>query len=111
MRFWAFLLVFLSLSPSAFAQKIRPLIQGHCSIVEMPLDPVPGPCANLLLVLTDSNGKEVERTRTSAEGEFDFGLHRGQGFHIASGSRFFEVAEPQGAISGGPRIALRVRQK
>ena len=74
-------------------------------------NPIPGACVNLLLVLNDETGAEVEKTRTTVKGHFEFAGEAGKNYTIASGSKFYEVVAPQGLIHGGDRVNLQLQQK
>lgn len=90
-------------------------ITGRCTLIPSSDNPIGGPCANLMLVLNDSKGGEVDRERTTPDGEFELsttshpsadGLYR-----IGSGSRFYDVASPKALLRDGYSIELTLKSK
>ena len=90
-------------------------IHGSCSIEESTSNPIAGPCVNLVLVLNDSEGKEVLKTRTTAQGQFDFALdsttNTGSAFQIVPGSKFYEMSSPAALVHLGDRVHIKLKQK
>ena len=86
-------------------------IQGSCSIAESSMNPFPGPCVNLLLILNDADDNEVVKARTNAQGQFDFATEQGKAYKIVSGSKFYDVNAPLGLVRGGDKVNLQLRQK
>lgn len=86
-------------------------IHGRCIIEENANNPLPGPCVNLLLILNDGKGNEVEKARTTPEGKFEFTAAQGKNYKIISGSRFYEVSSPKDSVQGGQRVDLILQQK
>jgi hypothetical protein len=86
-------------------------VRGTCSILESQFNPIPGPCVNTLLVVSDVKGEELARTRTSAKGEFEFTAERATSYRIGSGSQAYEVVSPSDPVQGGSRVVVKLRQK
>lgn len=95
------------------ATKANPdTLHGVCTIVESPTNPFAGPCADVLLVLNDSNsGNEVAKTRTTAQGQFAFATEHGKTYKLTAGSKAYDVIAPSGVVHGGDSISLQLRQK
>lgn len=98
----------LYLSP---AQKNPGSIHGQCIVVETLGNPITSPCVNLLLILNDDQGAQVEQTRTTGEGKFAFSGKAGKLYTIVPGSRLYEVTAPEHPIKGGSNIELKLRAK
>ncbi len=85
-------------------------IHGVCNVVASPSNPIGGPCVSLLLLLTDSDGKEVSKGRTTAQGAFDFSTEAGKDYKILPGSKFYELATPATTVHGGGRVGVQLKQ-
>lgn len=92
---------------SSAAGKLR----GHCTLMQSQDNPIAGPCVNTMLVLNDADGTELDRTRTSENGDFEFPADPKDRFHITSGSRFYDVDSPTGLLRSGQKVDLVLRQK
>ena len=86
-------------------------ITGACVIVPSPMNPISGPCVNLVLVLKDPEGKDVLKDRTNSQGQFEFSTEAGKAYTVASGSKFYDVVSPKGQIRSGSSIELKLQQK
>lgn len=87
------------------------MISGVCTVAESESNPIASPCVNLLLVLKDSDGNEILKTRTTLQGQFDFVAEQGKKYILASGSKFYDVISPKAAVQGGGKIRLVLQQK
>jgi hypothetical protein len=86
-------------------------VRGTCGTAASTTNPLAGPCVNIELILNDEKGAEIERTRTSQSGRFEFAAKKGTNYRIVSGSKFFEVISPKDLIHGGNSVDLQLRQK
>ena len=86
-------------------------IRGNCAIIESSTNPLASACVNLLLILNDAKGDEAMRTRTSAQGQFEFTAEPDTSYKIVSGSKFYELVAPTIAIHGGDRVLVQLQQK
>lgn len=87
------------------------VIRGNCIVIESKSNPFTGPCVNLLLVLKDKDGNEVERTRTTVQGDFEISTEPSKLYQLDSGSRFYAVVPPNTLIHGGDQVSLKLQQK
>jgi hypothetical protein len=85
-------------------------IKGYCSIAIGGTNLEPKPCASMLLILKDSDGKEVDRERTSSEGRFEFTATEGKDYKIVADSHFYEVVWPRKAVHAGDSVGVQVVQ-
>jgi hypothetical protein len=76
-----------------------------------PGNPIGGPCVNTVLSLSDVNGNEVSRERTTPSGDFEFKADPGGKFHLGSGSRFYDVVSPTDLVRSGQTVELKLLQK
>lgn len=83
-------------------------IRGTCSVAQSTSNPIEGPCADMLLVLTDAEGNEVEKTRTSTQGHFDFEAEPGKAYKIALGSKTYLITAPTELVHGGDEVSLEI---
>lgn len=86
-------------------------IRGHCTLLEGGGNPFLGPCVNTQLILSTVDGKELLRTRTTPNGDFEFIADQGGQFIITPGSKLYEVASPTKAVLSGQGVDLKIRQK
>jgi hypothetical protein len=86
-------------------------IRGRCILVPGPGNPIGGPCVNTVLSLSDTNGNEVSRERTSASGDFEFKAEPGMKFRLGSGSRFYDVVSPTDLVKTGQTVELKLLPK
>jgi hypothetical protein len=86
-------------------------IRGECKILAGHGNLMPGDCVGVMLVLLDSTGTEVSRTRTSNKGEFEFTARPREKFKILSGSKFYEVVSPNVPIPSGVSLEVDLQQK
>ncbi len=93
------------------AEKIYGSIRGGCTVVVSDSNPLSGPCADLLLVLTDVDGNEVVKTRTTTAGLFDFISEPDKSYKIVSLSKAYETVAPVGVVHNGDRVAVQLRLK
>ena len=87
------------------------VIRGMCMIVASSSNPVESVCANLMLVLKDTDGKEITRDRTSPEGAFSFPAEAGKAYTLGAGSRFYENSTPHAVAHVGQNLQLLLIQK
>ena len=92
------------------ASKNSDTIRGICIIIESATNPVASTCMNLLLILNDLQGNEMMRTRTTAQGQFEFSADSGKAYRIISGSKFYELVSPTSPIHGGDKIQVQLQQ-
>jgi len=86
-------------------------LRGSCGIVPSDTMMLPGPCVNIMLVLNDEKGVEVERTRTNTQGAFEFSVDINKVYRVVSGSKLYEILAPQGLVHGGSTITVKIREK
>jgi hypothetical protein len=98
------------LNPSA-TSKNPGTIRGRCTVVESDSNPIAGPCVDMVLLLNDEKGNEVLRTRTSAKGDFEFAADPAVKYRVGSGSKFYDLVQPEGLLHGGASVDMRLRQK
>jgi hypothetical protein len=66
---------------------------------------------SLVLILTDADGNEVLKTRTTAQGQFEFESEPGKNYKIIPGSKFYEPVVARAIVHSGDRIGLQLQQK
>lgn len=86
-------------------------ISGRCVLIAGNGNMFDTPCVNILLVLNDETGKEIVKTRTDKNGEFNFEAPANAKYKISSGSRFIEVVSPTYFLASGSHVNLSLRQK
>ncbi len=86
-------------------------IRGLCTVIESTANPFSGPCVSSLLILTDKDGNEMSKSRTTAKGDFEFIADPNMTYHLVSGSRYYQVVGPMELIHGGENINLKLQQK
>lgn len=87
------------------------VVRGSCAVIASPSNPFPGPCVNITLVINDSEGKEILKTRTSTKGEIEFMIDPSKPYRVISGSRFYNVAAPKELVKGSHRLDVKLQQK
>lgn len=85
-------------------------IKGVCTVVESKANPLSGPCVSALLILTDKDGNEISKARTTAKGDFEFAGDSDKTYHLKSGSHYYQVLVPLELIHGGEKVSLTLKQ-
>jgi hypothetical protein len=85
-------------------------IHGVCKIVKSKTHPLEEACVELTLILNDSTGKEVRRTKTDKDGKYEFAMDSGYPFHIISGVAAYDLIKPTVELYPG-HYPVRLRQK
>ena len=93
------------------AGKLQGEIVGVCVIGASPSNPMAGPCVNLVVVLNNEDGTVFEKTRTNAQGRFEFSTDIGKKYLLVSGSRFYDVVSPKEPVKGGDQVEMKLQQK
>jgi hypothetical protein len=97
--------------PDATPAPIKNKVFGQCTIIAGNGNMLGGPCTNLVLSLQPGKNKEIQNTRTTATGYFEFNAPLSESYKIGVSSKLYEVVSPSENVQSGESIDLKLRQK
>lgn len=84
-------------------------IRGQCMFRSSASDPFEMPCANVVLVLTDLEGREVARAQTNPQGNFGFFVKKGGKYRVHPlSTRYAAEPERPGPLEMGDQLLLHL---
>lgn len=84
-------------------------IVGQCVVLPGGGNLMNAPCAEVILTL-QGKGDPIH-TRTDRIGQFEFVTEQGEEYKLVSGSKFYEMVQPDKPVHSGDSIEVHLKQK